>query len=48
VEWLRVPAGPFAVHFVVDKKFVPADLDPSTGDRRLLGAEVSYSFVRRR
>jgi hypothetical protein len=48
VEWLRVPAGPFAVHFVVDNKFVPAQLDPTTGDRRLLGAEVSYGFVRRR
>jgi len=48
VEWLRVPAGGFAVHVVVDRKFVPAEFDPASQDARLLGAEVSYRFVRRR
>ena len=46
VESIRVPAGPFAVHVVVDNKFVPHDADPSSTDTRTLGAEVSYSFVR--
>jgi hypothetical protein len=42
--WLRVPAGPFAVRVAVLKKFVPADYDKSSGDRRQLGAELSYNF----
>jgi hypothetical protein len=41
---LRVPAGGFAVRVVVDKKFVPHDFNPGSGDRRELGAEVSYRF----
>jgi hypothetical protein len=45
VAWIRVPAGPFAVHVVVPKPFVPADYDKSSGDRRELGAELSYKFV---
>jgi hypothetical protein len=48
VQWLRVPAGPFALHFVVDSKFVPADIDPSSTDGRVLGAQVLYGFVRNR
>jgi hypothetical protein len=42
IVWLRVPAGPFAVHVVVDKKFVPNDYPPHSGDVRQLGAEVEY------
>jgi len=48
VAWLPVPAGRFAVHVVVDRKFVPAQYEPALGDVRLLGAEVSYRFFRRR
>ena len=47
VAWLRVPAGGFAVHFVVAKKFVPDDYD-HRGDRRELGAQLTYRFFRTR
>jgi hypothetical protein len=40
--WLRVPAGGFAVHVVVAKKFIPQDYNPLDGDKRELGAEVTY------
>jgi len=41
--WLRVPAGGFAVHVVVAKKFVPDAYD-QRGDRRQLGAMLTYRF----
>jgi hypothetical protein len=41
---LRVPSGSFAVHVVVDKKLVPQQFNPSSGDRRELGAELRYEF----
>ena len=44
VTWLRVPAGGFAVHFVVADKFAPNDYD-QRGDRRELGAQLTYRFV---
>jgi hypothetical protein len=44
VAWLHVPAGGFAVHVVADKKVVPADYNPSSGDRRELGVELTYRF----
>ena len=44
VVWVRAPGAPFGVHVIVDHKFVPADIDPSSQDRRLLGAEVSYRY----
>jgi hypothetical protein len=44
VAWLHVPAGGFAVHVVADKKVVPADYNPSSGDRRELGVELTYHF----
>jgi hypothetical protein len=47
VSWLRVPAGGFVVHFVVDRTFVPNDYD-QRGDRRQLGASLTYRFVRTR
>ena len=43
VAWLRVPAGGFAVHVVVAKKFVPDDYD-HRGDKRQLGAVLTYRF----
>ena len=43
VTWLRVPAGSFGVHVVITKKFVPDDYD-HRGDKRQLGAQVSYRF----
>lgn len=48
VAWLRVPAGGFAVHVVVAKKVVPQQYDPSSGDRRELGVELSYRYFRTR
>lgn len=45
VAWLRVPAGGFAVHFVVSKTFVPDSFD-HRGDRRALGAQLTYRFYR--
>jgi hypothetical protein len=47
VTWLRVPAGGFAVHVGVVKKFVPNDYD-QRGDRRELGVMLSYRFVQTR
>jgi hypothetical protein len=44
VAWVHVPPGGFAVHVVADKKVVPADYNPSSGDRRELGVELSYHF----
>lgn len=43
VAWIRVPAGGFAAHVAVAKKFVPDDYD-HRGDKRQLGAEVTYDF----
>jgi hypothetical protein len=45
VAWIRVPAGGFAAHVAVAKKFVPDDYD-HRGDKRQLGAQVTYRFVR--
>ncbi|HKT44108.1 MAG TPA: hypothetical protein VJQ85_04850 [Gaiellaceae bacterium] len=47
VVWLRVPAGGFAVHVVVAKKFVPDDYD-HRGDKRELGVQLSYDWSRTR
>jgi hypothetical protein len=44
VVWLPVPARGFAVHVLVEKKFVPHQLNPSIGDPRTLGALVDYRF----
>ena len=44
VAWVHVPPGGFAVHVVADKKVVPADYNPSSGDRRELGVELTYHF----
>jgi hypothetical protein len=42
--WLRTPPRPFAVRVVVEKKFVPRDVNPNIGDPRTLGALVDYRF----
>jgi hypothetical protein len=47
VAWLRVPAGGFAIHVKIDHTFVPDDYD-HRGDRRQLGAKLTYRFVRTR
>ena len=44
VVWVRSPGSRFAVHVVVDNKFVPRDVDPTSTDGRALGAEVSYRY----
>jgi hypothetical protein len=46
VEWIHVPAGGFAVRVVIDRKFVPRDVDSNSHDPRLLGALVNYRFVK--
>jgi hypothetical protein len=43
--WVPAPGPRFAVHVVIDKKFVPDDYN-HLGDVRALGAEVSYRFFR--
>ena len=43
VAWIRVPAGGFAVHVAVAKKFVPDDYD-HRGDKRELGAVLTYRY----
>ncbi len=42
---LPVPAVPWRVELTVDPTFVPAELDANLGDRRALGAVVSFEFV---
>jgi hypothetical protein len=42
--WLRTPSTPFAARVVVEKKFVPRDVNPTFGDPRTLGALVDYRF----
>jgi hypothetical protein len=42
---LPTPGPRFAVRVIIDKKFVPHDLDPASGDVRHLGAVVTYRFV---
>ena len=42
---LPAPRPPFRVEIGVARSFVPAELDPTTGDGRSLGAQVAYRFV---
>jgi hypothetical protein len=42
--WIRTPARPIAVHPVVETKFVPAQLNPTSHDTRTLGAQISYRW----
>ena len=47
VAWFHVPAGGFAAHVVIDHPFVPDDYN-HRGDKRELGAQVTYAFFRTR
>jgi hypothetical protein len=48
VIWLRAPAGRFGARVVIDKKFIPRDLNPEgTSDPRVLGAQVDYRFFKK-
>jgi len=47
VCWVKAPADRFGAAVVVDNKFIPHQIDPSSGDVRVLGAEVSYTFVKK-
>jgi hypothetical protein len=42
---LPVPAVPWRVEVSIDPTFSPAELDPSLGDRRQLGAVVAFEFL---
>ena len=43
-RWLQTALPRFAVHVVVDKKFVPHAVDPHLSDTRTLGAQITYTF----
>jgi hypothetical protein len=48
VLWLRTPAGRFGARVVVDRKFVPREVDPAhSSDPRVLGAQVDYRFFKK-
>jgi hypothetical protein len=48
VIWLRAPAGRFGARVVIDKKFIPRDLNPEgSSDPRELGAQVDYRFFKK-
>ncbi len=42
--WIHTPARPIAVHPVVETKFVPSQVDPTSHDTRTLGAQVGYHW----
>jgi hypothetical protein len=45
VLWLRTPTTRFGARVVVDRKFVPREVDPQrSSDPRVLGAQVDYRF----
>lgn len=44
VVWIRTPGRAFAARVVVDDKFIPHEVDPSSSDTRPLGAEVTYHW----
>jgi hypothetical protein len=46
VCWVRAPADRFGAAVLVQRKFIPQQVDPSSGDVRILGAEVSYQFFK--
>jgi hypothetical protein len=47
VCWVSAPSNRFGAAVVVDNKFIPHQIDPSSGDVRVLGAEVSYDFFKK-
>jgi hypothetical protein len=42
---LKAPGPRFRVEVTITPTFVPHELDPASGDRRKLGAKVSYIFI---
>jgi hypothetical protein len=42
--WLRTPPGTFAVRTLVVDKFEPQQVNPASGDTRILGAKVTYRW----
>ncbi|MDX6467582.1 MAG: hypothetical protein QOI27_2622, partial [Gaiellaceae bacterium] len=48
VCWVPMAAKQFGAYVVVDKKFVPKEIDPTSSDGRTLGAEVSYRYFTQR
>jgi hypothetical protein len=42
---LDAPPPPFHVEVAIDGTFVPHDLDPNEGERRRLGAKVSFTWL---
>jgi hypothetical protein len=49
VCWIRTPATRFGARVIIERKFVPHEVDPAAfSDPRVLGAEVTYSFARSR
>jgi hypothetical protein len=48
VCWVQAPGNRFGAAVVVANKFVPQQIDPAaSSDPRVLGAEVSYTFVKK-
>ena len=45
---IPTPKPPFKVEVTVDPTFVPAQLDPTSGETRHLGAVVDYRFEPRK
>jgi hypothetical protein len=41
---LRAPPGPWRVEIRISPTFSPHELDPSLGDNRQLGAQVSFRY----
>ena len=39
-------ADRFGAAVVVQNKFIPHQIDPNSGDVRILGAEVNYQFLK--
>jgi hypothetical protein len=42
--WIPTPSARFALHVVVDKKFVPSEVIPRLTDIRTLGAETHFDY----
>lgn len=45
--WIKVPAGPFALHVDVRRMFIPNNWNHQ-GDKRRLGAQITYRVVKTR
>ena len=43
-KWIRTPGTPFTAQAVVKDKFSPQQVNPESGDVRMLGAQISYRW----